>query len=65
MTDHRTARADRAEEEAQAAYDAAYTRIETWLIAQNFVEGGASDYKPDGAMVHRMVLAEFKRTKEQ
>ena len=63
MSDYRTARAGRAEEEAQAAYDEAYDRIEASLIAANLADGGMGR-KPSGEHVHRCVLAEFKRNQE-
>lgn len=46
---------DRSENE-QVDYDALFDEAEAQMIAENTVDGGEPDYKPDGAAVHQRVL---------
>lgn len=59
--DYRAERQDRAEEQSQTAYDAAYARIEAALIAGAIADGADADYKPSGADVHRLVTIMLHR----
>lgn len=61
---NRAERIDRAEEAAQIAYDDAYERIADEMIAEAVDCGAARNWRPDGAEVHRRVLAELKRNKQ-
>lgn len=62
--DYRQERRDRIEQACQEAYDADFARIEAALIAEAIEEGMPPDYRPDGAAVHRRVLAELNRRKQ-
>lgn len=58
-------RIDRAEEQAQIAYDDAYERIAGEMIEEAVDCGKARTWRPDGAEVHRRVIEEFKRMKAE
>jgi hypothetical protein len=46
---------DRNDEQHQARYDDLYDQVDAQMVAENIADGGACDYRPDGAQVHARV----------
>lgn len=59
--DRRQARLDMAEENAEAVYGAAFTRIAERIKAEEISDGADEDYRPCGARVHRLVQQEMNQ----
>ena len=47
---------DRQEEAAADRYEDLYNEVDAQMVAENILDGGACDYKPDGAVVHQRLM---------
>ena len=48
---------DRQEEYADDRYEDLYNEVEAQMVTENIIDGGACDYRPDGAQIHARVVA--------
>lgn len=45
------------QDEAEAdRYEDLYNEVEAQMVTENILDGGACDYRPDGAKVHALVV---------